>query len=74
MDRYNDETPTWLDPEAVLADPRWHSIRERALAFVVAFQGWPGPALATEAAKLLERDMRAYATKNKQAIDQTCKH
>lgn len=40
--RYCDATPQWLNPEEVLADPRWHAIRESAAAFIAAFEdAWP---------------------------------
>jgi len=42
MNHYCDTTPEWLDPNEVLADPRWETIRRKASAFVEAFKDkWP---------------------------------
>jgi hypothetical protein len=42
VDMFCGSTPQWLDPAQTLADPRWRSIQEKALALVTAFKGrWP---------------------------------
>jgi hypothetical protein len=42
VDVFCESTPQWLDPAQTLADPRWHSIQETAVALVAAFKGrWP---------------------------------
>jgi hypothetical protein len=42
MNKYCDDTPTWLEPSEVLADARWEAIRQDAAEFIVAFKGkWP---------------------------------
>jgi hypothetical protein len=44
LNGYSDATPQWLDPAEVLADPRWESIRQKAIAFVAAFKDkWSEP-------------------------------
>ena len=38
-----DATPGFLNPAEVLADPRWHDIRQKASDFITAFEGkWTG--------------------------------
>jgi hypothetical protein len=45
LNRYCDDTPSHLNPAEVLADPRWEAIRQKAAAFVQAFEGkWPNDA------------------------------
>jgi hypothetical protein len=42
LNRYLEATAQHLDPVETLADPRWDVVRQRAMAFVVAFAGkWP---------------------------------
>jgi hypothetical protein len=42
INRYCGTTLIKLDPQEVLADPRWETIRQEAAAFVAAFKGkWP---------------------------------
>jgi hypothetical protein len=42
VDEYCKATPQHLDPEMVLADPRWLVVRDRASAFLDAFRNrWP---------------------------------
>jgi hypothetical protein len=40
LSRYCEATPRNLDPEQVLADPRWEVVRSKARAFVAAFASW----------------------------------
>lgn len=39
IDKYSEATPDLLDPAEVLRDPRWHDIRQKAGAFIAAFDG-----------------------------------
>jgi hypothetical protein len=42
VDGYCKATPQHLDPEMVLADPRWQLVRNKASAFLGAFRShWP---------------------------------
>ena len=38
VNEYCDANPGWLDPVGVLADRRWQEIREKARAFIAAFE------------------------------------
>jgi hypothetical protein len=40
--RYCRATPQHLEPAVILTDPRWQCVREKAAAFIKAFEGsWP---------------------------------
>jgi len=38
LNNYCEATPKNLDPEQVLADPRWEAVRSKARSFVAAFE------------------------------------
>ena len=64
LNKFNEDTPKWLDPAKVLVDPRWESIRHRADEFVEAFTGtWP-PANRDEIIEMQRRQQQAYADAN----------
>lgn len=42
LNDYCKQTPDYLDPAAVLSDPRWETVRQRAESFVISFkEQWP---------------------------------
>ncbi len=41
LNKYCEATPKNLDPEQVLADPRWEAVRGKARSFVAAFESHP---------------------------------
>ena len=41
LTKYCEATPKNLDPEQVLADPRWEAVRSKARSFVAAFESHP---------------------------------